>query len=234
MAFHRHSNPSHVLSARTFATEAPPSSEAVAASQNAEQLDETSLSQLTEEQYAAAVEHGRALFEPVYHPRTHGIPAALIHLRSHHVSFLQLFTHFVTHTAAALAIPISKPVPLPTQRSLWTVVRGPFVHKKSQENFDRLTHKRVIKAWDTDPEVVERWVRYLERHALPGVGMRVVRWERAPVGVGKKVAETVQAAMQGTKTEEKVKKLGEKIVKQELSSAKPIPEVDSPKATSSP
>ena len=97
------------------------------------------------------------------------------------------------------------------------------MHKKAQENFERKTHKRVIKAWDTDPEVVERWVRYLEKHALAGVGMRVVRWERAPVGVGKKVSDTVKAAMEAAKLETpqgQVKALGGKILEQELVTAK--------------
>ncbi|KAI6127080.1 ribosomal protein S10 domain-containing protein, partial [Pisolithus sp. B1] len=87
----------------------------------------------------------------------------------------------------ALGIPASRPVHLPTQRSMWTVIRGPFVHKKSQENFERRVHKRAIKAWDADPEIVNMWVKYLRKHMMPGVGMRVTKWERAPVGIGQQV-----------------------------------------------
>lgn len=43
-----------------------------------------------------------------------------------------------------------------------------------------------MKAWDADPEVIDLWVRYLRRHALGGVGVRVVRWERVSIGEGKK------------------------------------------------
>lgn len=71
---------------------------------------------------------------------------------------------------------------MPTQRSLWTVPRGPFAHKKSQENFERKVHKRLIKAWDADPLVIGTWVNYLKEHPVEGVGLRVVRWEYAPVG----------------------------------------------------
>lgn len=186
-----------------------------------EDLTDEQLAQL-EENVAASVVHGRSLVEPYYHERTHNIPAALIHLRSYHIPLLQTFTHFVTHTASALAIPISRPAALPTQRSMWTVIKSPFAQKKSQENFDRKTYKRAIKAWDTDPEVIERWIRYLENHAMAGVGMRVVRWERAPVGVGKKVSESVRAAMEAAKlgtSAEKVKALAGKIVKEELAAA---------------
>lgn len=183
---------------------------------------------VSESGLASQVIRGRSLVEPFYHPKTHGIPAAVIHLRSYHPSLLDLFTHFVSHSASALAIPISRPTGLPTQRSLWTVPKGPFIHKKSQENFDRKTHKRVVKAWDTDPEVVERWVRYMELHSMAGVGMRVVRWERAPVSVGKKILESVKGELRGVETattKSKVQELGQKIVEQELAVAKDIPEL---------
>lgn len=209
---------------RNFASEAAPEEEDGAMEEydlfgEEEDLEEVNLEDFSEEQWSSNIVHGRGLFEPIYHPRTHGIPAATVHFRSYHVSLLQMFSHFAAHSASALGIPISHPTPLPTQRSMWTVLKGPFVHKKSQENFDRKTHKRVIKAWDADPEVVERWVRYLEKHALAGVGMRVVRWERAPVGVGKKVADAVAAAMDAAKLQTprgQVEALSGDIVKQEL------------------
>lgn len=182
---------------------------------------ETELHQM-EEAYSSAIINGRSIFEPIYHEKTHGIPAATIHLRSYHVPLISLFGHFVVHTAAALGIPASKPMPLPIQRSLWTVPKGPFAHKKSQENFDRKTYKRVIKAWDADAEVVERWVRYLEKHALAGVGMRVVRWERAPVQVGQLIAKSAQDAMGAARLDmsgEQVRALGKKIIKQETATA---------------
>jgi len=36
------------------------------------------------------------------------------------------------------------PVPLPTERTLYTVLRSPHVDKKSQDQFEMLVHKRVI------------------------------------------------------------------------------------------
>lgn len=184
---------------------------------------------VSEAKLATQIIHGRSLIQPYYHPRTHNIPAAVIHLRSYYTPLLDIFTHFVSHSASALAIPISRPTALPTQRSLWTVPKGPFVHKKSQENFDRKTHKRVIKAWDADPEVIERWVRYMELHAMAGVGMRVVRWERAPVSIGKKILEHAKGELRGVEaatTKSKVQELGQKIVEQELAMAQDIPHID--------
>ncbi|KAF5392328.1 hypothetical protein D9757_001366 [Collybiopsis confluens] len=139
----------------------------------------------TEEDYASALVHGRSIHLPYIHPRIHFVPAGNITFYSHHPKLLALFTHFASHAASSLGIPTSKVVMLPTERRLWTVLRSPFAHKKSQENFERKTHKRMIKAWDADPKVIDRWVQYLEKHSMGGVGIRVTKWERLPLGIGK-------------------------------------------------
>lgn len=176
---------------------------------------------MSEQEYAATVVNGRGVRQPYYLPKTHGIPAATLHFRSYHPKLLDFFVHFASHAATALGIPVSKPVHLPTQRRLWTVIRGPFVHKKSQENFERRTHKRAIKAWDADPEVVDMLVQYLEKHLAAGVGLRTVKWARAPVGVGQKTLEGVvnQLRLDEQLRSQKVKALGEQIVKEELAAA---------------
>ena len=190
---------------------------------------------MTEAQYAASVVHGRSVRPPYYLPKTHGIPVATFHFRSYHPKLLDFFVHFASHAATALGIPISKPVHLPTERRLWTVLRGPFVHKKSQENFERRTHKRVVKAWDANPEVVDMLVQYLQRHIAPGVGLRTVQWKRAPVGVGQKTLEAVMGSLRldDHVRREKVKALGEQIVKQESASAAEAAKEDAATKTSS-
>ncbi|KZT67552.1 ribosomal protein S10 [Daedalea quercina L-15889] len=202
---------------------APPTTSAVSAGQDP-----------LERKYASKVIHGRALFAPHYHPKTHGVPVATIHFRSYHLELLNQFTHFSAHAAAALGIPISKTIGLPTERTLWTVIRGPFVHKKTQENFQRLTHKRLIKAWDADMEVIDRWVKYLEEHMLAGVGIRVVRWHRAPVSIGRKQFDAVMGQMRfgGPTTAEQVKALGEKIVEQEAAAAENREQIEPPAKSS--
>ncbi|KAF8582389.1 ribosomal protein S10 [Ramaria rubella] len=155
----------------------------------------------------------------VYHPQTHGIPAAVLHFRSHYPTLLDHFTFLAVQTASALGIPVSRPVYLPIQRTLWTVLRGPFAHKKSQENFDRKVHKRAIKAWDADPAVVGIWLNYLEKYHVGGVGLRTVRWERAPVGFGKTRLEDVRQQLkdiQQLTDRGQVAALGEEIVKAEM------------------
>jgi small subunit ribosomal protein S10 len=174
------------------------------------------LEPLTEEEFSSMVIHGRSLYPPLYHPRTHSVPVAQLQFRAYNHQFLDLYMQFVGHAAAALGIPISRPVYLPTQRSLWTVPRGPFVHKKSQENFERKVHKRAIKAWDADPEVVDRWVRYITLHAMPGVGLRATQWKRAPIGIGQQMVDAAVGQTRLGSGVDKVKALAEKIVQQEL------------------
>ncbi|PPR03600.1 hypothetical protein CVT24_007589 [Panaeolus cyanescens] len=169
----------------------------------------------TEEEYAMTLIHGRSMNPPHFHPRTHDIPVANIHFRSHHPTLLSTFTHFAAHAASSLGIPTSRVIPLPTQRSLWTVLRSPFAHKKSQENFDRKVHKRAIKAWDADPEVVQRWIAYLRKHAMPGVGMKVTVWDRVPLGVGKsKLVMEAPMVDNAVLSENQIKAVAEGIVKE--------------------
>jgi small subunit ribosomal protein S10 len=174
---------------------------------------------LTEKDYSSTVIHGRGVYEPLYHPKTHGIPVALLHFRGFIPERMDLFMHFAAHAAAALEIPISKPVYLPSKRSLWTVPKGPFAHKKKQENFERIVHKRAIKAWDADSEVVDRWLKYIRLHAMGGVGLKVTRWERAPVGIGTQQLQGLKEAMRTGRSRtnaQKVRDLGAEIVKREL------------------
>ena len=66
-------------------------------------------------------------------PRIHRIPATTLHFRSYHPRTLDFFVHFAGHAAAALGVLLSQAVRLPTQRRLWTVPRGPFVHRAQEE-----------------------------------------------------------------------------------------------------
>ncbi|KAL4072008.1 ribosomal protein S10 domain-containing protein [Scleroderma yunnanense] len=171
---------------------------------------------LTEPELSSMEIRGRAVYPPITLPRPHNIPVASLHFRSHHPFLLDLFAHFAEHAASALGIPASRPVHLPTQRSMWTVIRGPFVHKKSQENFERRVHKRAIKAWDADPDVVNMWVNYLRKHMMPGIGMRVTRWERAPIGIGQQILQRSMDKLRLDTDADKVKALADQIVQEEL------------------
>lgn len=184
------------------------------------QAPQQSLSSMTQSTFSTEMEEDdydptvqpTALKPPTTLPKTHGIPVGVLHFRSYHVPLLDFFMHFVLHTGHAIGIPCSGVVHLPTQRTLQTVIRSPFIHKKSQENFERKTHKRCIKLWDANAAVVDRWIRYLQENMLPGVGMRVTRWNRVPLGIGKQMGEVPLEEP----TAAEVQRLADAIVHREL------------------
>ncbi len=47
------------------------------------------------------------------------------------------------------------PIPLPKRREVFTVNRGPHVNKKSREQFEIRTHKRLIDIVDTNPQTLD-------------------------------------------------------------------------------
>ncbi|KAF9159450.1 mitochondrial 37S ribosomal protein rsm10 [Actinomortierella ambigua] len=130
--------------------------------------------------------------EPVKIPSTHNIKVAQIQFRSYLPNQLDFFTDFARRAAAALNIPCSGPIPLPVQTSRWTVNKSPFIHKKAQENFERKTHKRLLHVTDTHPDVVRRWVQFLNQHSLSGVGIKASIWEHEDLGVGQRRYSKVQ------------------------------------------
>jgi len=50
---------------------------------------------------------------------------------------------------------VAGPVPLPTRREIYTVLRSPFVDKKSREQFEIRTHKRIIDIIEPNHRTVE-------------------------------------------------------------------------------
>jgi len=63
------------------------------------------------------------------------------------------------------------------------VPKGVFVHKKSQENFERRTVRRLIQIKDGHAESVELWLAFLRKHAYYGVGMKANVFEFAKLGM---------------------------------------------------
>ncbi len=50
---------------------------------------------------------------------------------------------------------VSGPVPLPTRIERYTVLRSPHVDKKSREQFEMRTHKRLIDIYDANARTIE-------------------------------------------------------------------------------
>ncbi len=61
----------------------------------------------------------------------------------------------IVRTAQKTGATVRGPIPLPTRRQLWTVLRSPHIDKKSREQFELKTHKRVIDILDSRPQTVD-------------------------------------------------------------------------------
>lgn len=61
----------------------------------------------------------------------------------------------IVRTAKRTGARIAGPVPLPTRRSIYTVLKSPFIDKKSREQFESRIHKRLIDIYDSNPQTVD-------------------------------------------------------------------------------
>ncbi|HHY06166.1 MAG TPA: 30S ribosomal protein S10 [Clostridia bacterium] len=61
----------------------------------------------------------------------------------------------IVDTAKRTGASVSGPVPLPTERNVFTILRSPHVNKDSREQFEMRTHKRLIDILDTNPKTVD-------------------------------------------------------------------------------
>lgn len=122
---------------------------------------------------------------PLKRTPTHGIPVCDLQLRSYSVRNLEIFTDFCLRAAYYLNLPAKGPVPLPKITERWTVPRSNFVHKKSQENFERITMRRLVQIQDGHPETVALWLAYIQKNRYYGVGMKANVFEHGELEVSK-------------------------------------------------
>ena len=78
-----------------------------------------------------------------------------ISLRGYDHILLDKSTEKIVKTAKSTGAIISGPIPLPSKRSIYTILRSPHVNKKSREQFEMRTHKRVLDIVDPTPQTVD-------------------------------------------------------------------------------
>ena len=61
----------------------------------------------------------------------------------------------IVDTAKRTGANISGPVPLPTEKTKYTVLKSTFVHKDSREQFEMRVHKRMIDIFDAAPKTID-------------------------------------------------------------------------------
>ena len=76
---------------------------------------------------------------------------------------LKAFDHWVVDQTAAEIVrtaqktgaSVSGPVPLPTRRERFTVLRSPHIDSKARDQFELRTHKRLIDIHDSRPQTID-------------------------------------------------------------------------------
>ena len=82
-----------------------------------------------------------------------------IKLKAYDHTLLDASAAEIVETAQRTGARVSGPVPLPTRIRRWTVLRGPFIDKKSREQFEMRTHKRLLDIHDPTQQTLDALMR---------------------------------------------------------------------------
>ena len=78
-----------------------------------------------------------------------------IRLKAYDHKLLDQSTNEIIETAKRTGARVAGPIPLPTSIRRYTVLRGPHVDKKSREQFEVRTHKRLIDILDPTAQTLD-------------------------------------------------------------------------------
>lgn len=78
-----------------------------------------------------------------------------IRLKAFDCKILDQSAEKIVETAKRTGASVAGPIPLPTARSMYTILRSPHVNKDSREQFEMRTHKRLIDILDPNPKTVD-------------------------------------------------------------------------------
>jgi small subunit ribosomal protein S10 len=78
-----------------------------------------------------------------------------IKLKAYDHYSLDKSTKEITRTVLRTGARIAGPIPLPTKRTIYTVLRSHHVDKKSREQFETRIHKRLIDIYESTPQTVD-------------------------------------------------------------------------------
>ncbi|MBE2280123.1 MAG: 30S ribosomal protein S10 [Ignavibacteriaceae bacterium] len=78
-----------------------------------------------------------------------------IKLRSYDHILIDKSTEKIIRTVKSTGAVVSGPIPLPIRRTVFTVLRSPHVDKKSREQFETRTHKRVIDIHNSNSKTID-------------------------------------------------------------------------------
>ncbi|AGF78590.1 SSU ribosomal protein S10P [Desulfocapsa sulfexigens DSM 10523] len=78
-----------------------------------------------------------------------------IRLKAYDHKLLDLSTHEIVETARRTGAAVAGPIPLPTSINKFCVLRSPHVDKKSREQFEMRTHRRLIDILEPTQQTID-------------------------------------------------------------------------------
>ncbi|ADG81181.1 30S ribosomal protein S10 [Thermincola ferriacetica] len=82
-----------------------------------------------------------------------------IRLKAYDHKILDQSAEKIVDTAKRTGAGVAGPVPLPTEKSIYTILRSPHVNKDSREQFEMRIHKRLIDILEPTPKTVDALMR---------------------------------------------------------------------------
>jgi|SRR3989304_2550196 len=78
-----------------------------------------------------------------------------IRLKAYDYRLIDKSARQIIDTALKTGAKVLGPIPLPTERTLYTVLKSTFVHKDSREQFEMRIHKRLLDILDPTPKTID-------------------------------------------------------------------------------
>lgn len=82
-----------------------------------------------------------------------------IRLKAYDHQILDQSAERIVDTAKRSGAQVAGPIPLPTERTIYTILRAPHKYKDSREQFEMRTHKRLIDIVNPTPQTVDSLMR---------------------------------------------------------------------------
>ncbi len=78
-----------------------------------------------------------------------------IKIRAYDHKIIDQSTRTIMETVQRTGVRILGPIPLPTEKKKYTVLRSSFVHKDSREQYEMRIHKRLLDIFDPTPKTID-------------------------------------------------------------------------------
>ena len=83
-----------------------------------------------------------------------------IRLKSYDHRLLDLSAKKIVESVKRTGAKVNGPIPLPTEKEIFTILRSPHVNKDSREQFERRKHKRLIEIVNPTAQTIDTLMRF--------------------------------------------------------------------------